>query len=262
MTSVTDPGTPGDADAVPLEAPAPPDVSGLVNLRDVGGLPTDDGRRTRAGVLYRSEMPRIGDAAPSDLTWPPRTVIDLRSAIERGTDPHPLVALGATVVVIPLFGDRPTADHSAATASAIERGLGALYQVMVTYAAPQIAQIVNLVAEAPGPVLIHCAAGKDRTGVTVAVLLRLAGVIERDILDDYAATGPNMPGVLRRLRGHAILPGTGSAQAGGELTRISPQAAEAVLAATGGHPGGVAGWLLEHGASAESIRLWRERVLA
>jgi hypothetical protein len=261
MTSVTDPDAPGGAGVPPLEAPALPDVAGLVNLRDVGGMPTEDGRRTRPGVLYRSEMPKVGDLPPPALNWPPRTVIDLRSAVERGPDPHPLIALGATVEVIPLFGDQTTPGRSSATTEAMQRGLRALYEVMVEHAAPQIAEVVDLVAEAPGPVLIHCAAGKDRTGVTVAVLLRLAGVVERDILDDYAATGANMPGVIRRLKGHAILPGAGAADKSGELIRTLPEAAEAVLAATDGHPGGVAGWLRTHGVSDETIRRWRDRIL-
>jgi hypothetical protein len=53
---------------------------GLCNVRDVGGLPTENGPTTRAGVLYRSDAPQPGDRPPA---WPPRTVLDLRSTRER-----------------------------------------------------------------------------------------------------------------------------------------------------------------------------------
>jgi hypothetical protein len=269
MTSRTDPtdptgiaGTAGAAGgAPPLEAPAPPSVAGLVNLRDLGGLATEDGRRTRPGVLYRSEMPRIGDRPPTALAWPPRTVIDLRSAVERGPGPHPLTALGSTVRVFPLLGEDAAPGRHSAASSAMAGGLRSLYAAMMEHAAPQLAAIVDIVASEPGPVLVHCAAGKDRTGVTVAVLLRLAGVVERDVLADYAATEANMPGVLRRMRGNPLLPNTGSAKVDKELVGTSVAAAEAVLAATGSHPRGVAGWLRDHGTSDASIQRWRARVV-
>jgi protein-tyrosine phosphatase len=75
-------------------------VTGLCNVRDVGGLPTEDGRTTRAGVLYRSDAPLPGDPTPAGIAaWPPRTVLDLRSSRERAAAPHPLAA-GTTVVLL------------------------------------------------------------------------------------------------------------------------------------------------------------------
>ncbi|THJ74133.1 tyrosine-protein phosphatase [Candidatus Frankia alpina] len=270
MTSLTDPTDPTDAAGAgytpPLEAPAPPDVAGLVNLRDVGGMSTADGRRTRPGVLYRSEMPKVGDRPPPEsMVWPPRTVIDLRSAVERGPDPHPLAALGAEIRVFPLLGDDAAPGRHTTASGAMEAGLQALYVAMVEHAAPQLAAIVDVVATAPGPVLVHCAAGKDRTGVTISVLLRLAGVVERDVLADYAATEQNMRGVikrLKRLKGHALLPGVSDPERGRELVKTSVAAAEAVIATTDAHPGGVAGWVRDHGASEESVRRWRDLILA
>ncbi|WP_261568303.1 tyrosine-protein phosphatase [Frankia gtarii] len=264
MTSLTDPtDAAGAGYAPPLAAPAPPDVAGLVNLRDVGGMSTADGRRTRPGVLYRSEMPKVGDRPPPEsMVWPPRTVIDLRSAVERGPNPHPLAALGAEIRVFPLLGDDAAPGRHTAASGAMEAGLQALYVAMVEHAAPQLAAIVDVVSTAPGPVLVHCAAGKDRTGVTIAVLLRLAGVVERDVLADYAATEQNMRGVIKRLKGHALLPGVSDPERGRELVKTSVAAAEAVIATTDAHPGGVAGWVHDHGASEESIRRWRDLILA
>lgn len=264
LASVTEPeGAANGRQEPPLGQPAPPDVSGLVNLRDVGGLPTVDGRVTRTGVLYRSEMPKPGDRPPAaSFQWPPKTVIDLRSGIERGAGPHPLAALGATVHVVPLLGEDAGPHNGTATSRAMSEGLGPLYVAMLDNAAPQIVGILELAAEAPGPLLVHCAAGKDRTGVTVAVLLRLAGVTTEAVLTDYAATGANMKGVIRRLKGHAILPGTGKVATDRHLVETSLVAAEQVIARTDGHPGGVAGWLRQHGASEATIDRWRARILA
>jgi len=175
--------------------------------------------------------------------------------------PH-LESLGATVHVFPLLGEDAGPHNRTVATSAMSEGLAPLYVAMLDNAAPQIVGILELAAEAPGPLLVHCAAGKDRTGVTIAVLLRLAGVTPEAVLADYAATGANMKGVIRRLKGHAILPGTGQTGKNSHLVETSLVAAEQVLARTDGHSGGAAGWLRENGASDAAIERWRSRILA
>jgi len=235
------------------------DIRRLTNLRDLGGLPTADGRKTRSGVLYRSEAPRPGDARPPEtFGWPPPTVIDLRSAVERGSGPHPLAEFGSTVHVMPLLGEDVGQPGSRTIDAATAGGLHGLYASILDLATPRLVEILDIAAEEPGPVLVHCAAGKDRTGVVVAILLRLAGVGPDHVLADYLATAENMPGVLRRLRGHTVLPGA-SPKIDPELTRVSPAAAENVLTLLDGHPEGPEGWLLDRGARESAITAWRER---
>ncbi|WP_239330578.1 tyrosine-protein phosphatase [Frankia sp. CiP3] len=232
----------------------------LVNLRDLGGLPTEDGGCTRAGVLYRSDAPRHGDRAPVfDLEWPPRVVIDLRSPVEQDGGPHPLESATTDVRRIPLLGDVDPASPTSETAAALAGGLGTMYRAIVELAGPRVVEIMHLVAHTPGPVLVHCAAGKDRTGLVVAVLLRAAGVGQQAILADYAATTANMPAVLRRVGNNPLLPGAGWGAS--DLITTSTSAVERVLATIDDYPGGLLGWFAANGAHPDAVGNWRSRLV-
>ena len=131
------------------------------NLRDVRGLRTDDGRIVRRGVLYRSEVPRSTAADGTDVAvWPPTTVIDLRSPAEYA-GPHPFDVAGTTVHSVPLGASLAPA---LATEQTAEFDLAWAYRHLALDAAGEIARIVGIVAAVPGPVMVHCTAGKDRTG--------------------------------------------------------------------------------------------------
>ncbi|WP_131766036.1 tyrosine-protein phosphatase [Candidatus Protofrankia californiensis] len=232
----------------------------LVNLRDLGGLPISDGRLTRAGVLYRSDAPRHGDRPPSvDLEWPPRTVVDLRSPVEQDGGPHPLASATTDVHAIPLIGDVDPADPTSRTAVALAGGLHTLYQSIIEFAGPTVVGILHLAARTPAPLLVHCAAGKDRTGLVVAVLLRAVGVEADAVLADYAVTATNMPAVLRRLGDSPLLPDGG--RGARDLAMTSATAVEQVLSIIDGHDGGVAGWLADNGADPDALSAWRSRLL-
>ena len=165
----------------------------LANLRDLGGLPLVSGGNTQPGVLLRSDAPYAGDLAPADLSdgigWPPAAVIDLRSERERRRTPYPWPAGVAVAHDLHEAGD-----------VAVNGGLGLLasYQAILTTAAARVTAVPGLLAT-DGPTLIHCAAGKDRTGIVVAVLLLLAGVEPEAVVADYLLTGPRMAGVIARL---------------------------------------------------------------
>ena len=77
--------------------------------------------------------------------------------------------------------------------------LDALYRRMVRDRSTAIAEVVGIVARSPGPVLVHCTAGKDRTGVVMAAILAAAGVARADIVADYVETAANMPAVVARV---------------------------------------------------------------
>jgi protein-tyrosine phosphatase len=170
----------------------------LANARDVGGLSTEDGRRVRSGILFRSDAPHAGDAAPPLSPWPPQWVVDLRSPGEINGAAHPLAAPGTEVLRRPLLA---VADPLK-MAEAVERGgssLQSIYAEMVRVAGPLIAEVAGIVAASEGPVLVHCTAGKDRTGVVVAALLAAVGVPDDQIAADYVTTAQNMDGVVARV---------------------------------------------------------------
>ncbi len=103
--------------------------------------------------------------------WPPATVIDLRSPAEF-LGPHPLAEVAA-VHQVPLGASLAPALAAAQTD---DPDLTFAYRHLARDAAAEIAGIIGLVATAPGPILVHCTAGKDRTGIVVAALLRAIGV--------------------------------------------------------------------------------------
>jgi hypothetical protein len=234
---------------------------GLCNVRDVGGLPTEDGRTTRAGVLYRSDAPQPGDPRPAGISaWPPRTVLDLRSTRERSAAPHPL-AVGTTLVrAVALMDD---VKDTGAAAAAVPSGPAArpwfvaLYRRWLDEHPGQIVDAVTAAVQGEPPVLVHCAAGRDRTGVVAALLLRVAGVRREAVVADYRRTEENQARLADRLALGGRFPGGRDALA----ALRTPEAIEHVLDVVDGHSKGVTGWLKAHGASGADLERWAERLV-
>lgn len=225
------------------------------NLRDLGGLAAGD-HSTRTHVLYRSALPLAEDAAPPGFRiWPPRTVIDLRSPSEQGEQAHPLVSDHTMVRTISLMSDIQVARPYSG------RDIAELYLEILDGAGPQLAEIVTVAAEAPGPILLHCAAGKDRTGIAIALLLRIAGVSARDVVTDYLITNDHLYDVLHRL-------GKDTSPAGEEHPNdrdrrgAVQEAIEAVLGQWDSTEGGVHGWLRARGVSDDILDAWATRFTA
>jgi protein-tyrosine phosphatase len=222
------------------------------NLRDIGQLPTHDGRVVAAHKVLRSAVPTAKDVGPDGITWPPSMVIDLRSPAE--SEPiHPLAQTGVRVVNLPLLAAlRPGA--------APVESLHSLYLLMLDQASMYLVELVREVSLAQGTTLIHCAAGKDRTGVSIALLLRLVGVPREHVLADYLLTAEAERDIIARLRrgaGHrhrATLPAS--------FFDVSREAIEGVLDAWDEHPGGVDGWFREVGGSQDNIDQLRRTLLA
>ncbi len=228
-------------------------LDGLVNLRDVGGLPAGDGMVTTSGVLYRSDAPQTGDRAPEDMqSWPPEVVVDLRQPLEQGDREHPMAEV-TRVHRVPLLEDVKQEDG--------DNSLYTLYQRMLDSSHQKLVEIFRLALETRGPLLIHCAAGKDRTGVTAALLLGAAGVRSDSIVADYARTDRNMLRVLKRLDAAPELPPGVDEEAVQALISTPVGAIKGVLARFAEYEDGAAGWLLEHGVTAAELGRWQERFL-
>ncbi|MBP2473567.1 hypothetical protein JOF53_002439 [Crossiella equi] len=233
-------------------------TSSLTNARDLGGLPTATGT-TRPGVLFRSEAPLAGDALPDLPGWPPAVVLDLRGSGE-GLPEHPLTADGTRVHRIPMLD----LVVQAATTDPASIDLAGLYRRLLAESAQGLVDVVRLAGAAPGPVLVHCSVGKDRTGVSVALLLALAGVARERIVADYVLTETNMPGLMRRLSVALNRPEPTEEQlvAMRHLLAAPAEAIEGVLNALESHECGVRGWLLAHGATEAEVDRWVERFVA
>jgi protein-tyrosine phosphatase len=237
---------------------------GLQNFRDLGGLASSSGERIGGGVLYRSDAPRAGDPPPAGVAWPPATVIDLRSPAEAGGE-HPLAGPDTQVHSIPLMAEAGIVRLAEAP-PAFDDGVAGLYRRTLSHVGPHFASVARLLTASSGPTLIHCTAGKDRTGLVVAVLLSAAGVGREEIVADYVRTQANMPGVLARI---ASTPGLEDGPA--LVQRVAQNQPEILTAPAGAieaaldvveESGGAASWLAQHGLSEAELEQLRARLLS
>ncbi|PRY02105.1 tyrosine-protein phosphatase [Allonocardiopsis opalescens] len=160
-------------------------LAGTYNVRDVGGYPVLGGGRTRWRTLLRSDalhrLDGAGRAALADIGV--RTVLDLREAVERDHAPDALDGLGARELHVPIFNDPPGRP------AAFTPELAHLYRLLVDDCAPRLAAAVAALADADAfPAVVHCTAGKDRTGLVVAFALSVAGVPDDIVAADYQLT--------------------------------------------------------------------------
>lgn len=171
---------------------------GCVNVRDLGGLPTEDGGETRPGRIIRSD--NLG--ALTAAGW--RSVeehgvvriVDLRWPEEIADDPPRDSDIEA--VNVSVLGDSFDADPG--WVSELNAHVDSVEDIADHYAwsyveflernREQFGRALAAVADADGPVVIHCMGGKDRTGLVAALLLRLAGVSLDVIGEDYSLSGP------------------------------------------------------------------------
>jgi protein tyrosine/serine phosphatase len=150
--------------------------SGCTNVRDLGGLPVEGGGAVRDRALVRSDsLTRLDEDGVRALdAYGVARVIDLRAEAEAATPAHPY-ADAAT------YRNEPWVDVSLDE----DATLADFYRGSLDRNAERIASVVRAFVDAPpGPVVVHCAAGKDRTGIIVALLL-VAGVPRESVVDDY-----------------------------------------------------------------------------
>jgi protein tyrosine/serine phosphatase len=191
------------------------ELDNAVNVRDVGGLPVDGGSRTRQGQLVRSD--NLQDLSPADVTRlvdeiGVTTVVDLRSASEVESEgPGPLKALTSVEHVhLSLLPEAGAMTDVAKDALAVNREraikrdpenvAGAFYIGYLEDRPDSVVGALRTIAAAPGATVVHCAAGKDRTGVVIAMALSAVGVPREEVIADYVATGERIEQILDRLR--------------------------------------------------------------
>jgi protein-tyrosine phosphatase len=172
-----------DARRVPLE--------GAHNVRDLGGYPSRFGGRVRWGRIYRGD--RLDELTDDDVEvlrgLGLAVVFDLRTLDERTAFPD---AIPSTHV--PLFANSPLTRPDLDTSALTDRddGVRMMTQVcadLVRHASREIGAILFTLADPRGtPMLFHCTAGKDRTGVVAGIVLEALGVPRDHIFDDFELT--------------------------------------------------------------------------
>ncbi|HTK67870.1 MAG TPA: tyrosine-protein phosphatase [Pseudonocardia sp.] len=235
------------------------DLEGVENVRDLGGLPLSGGGTTRFGRLLRCA--RLHEMTDADVDWLTgtygvRTVIDLRSPREVERDgPTPLERAGVRtehLTVLP-EGRRPIPREDEDPKLFNYRGYLAHRPENV------LAAVRVLIEPDAGPALVHCAAGKDRTGVFCALVADAVGVSFEAVVEDYTMSNDRLLRVLQRGVGaeYDIDP------ADVDLYRCPPEVMVALIAeldAEGGPHGAGAGWLRRHGMAESELVMLRERL--
>jgi hypothetical protein len=182
-------------------------LTGAFNFRDLGGYPTTGGRRTRWGRLFRSDT--LHELTQADVEFLRsmglNTVIDLRTARElERTGRGPLAPEPVAFHHLSLITD----GGGEAMAAPAEEGddLAERYLWYLEVGRASLVDALSLISEPANlPLVFHCAAGKDRTGVLAALVLDILGVDAEVIVADYLITAGRMELILGRYRNDPIL---------------------------------------------------------
>jgi protein-tyrosine phosphatase len=252
------------------------ELDGAVNVRDLGCLATRNGGQTVRGRLLRGDNLQELSAADvarlvDDIGL--TTVVDLRSTAERDAEgPAPLQAVqsvrhvhlpvlteqgSATDMVADALLTREDADRSRYPADRVTGH----YLGYLEDRPEQVVAAVRTIATSEGPVLVHCAAGKDRTGVVVALALSAVGVQPDAIVADYAATGERTRALLDRLLRSPTYAGDISSKPQQEHAP-RPGTMTAFLEQVDTRHGGAGQWLADHGFGEDGPGLLRAKLLS
>ena len=169
-------------------------LEGGCNLRDLGGYPTVDGRIVKPGQLYRSGvMAYFTETDKQQLAeLGIRVICDLRRADERSGEPTQWP--DASVQIVSCDSESESEAQGELSWQNIASGDNArqimvdLYRNMPTWLEQRLRGVFDNLAKGNVPLLFHCSAGKDRTGLTAALILHSLGVERATILADYAYT--------------------------------------------------------------------------
>lgn len=230
-------------------------LNSILNARDVGGMTTSDGRRLRSGRLLRSGS--VSAVTQEDVdhlvqSVGLRTVIDLRQPAESGGRPHALAPHGIRVIELPLWAYSGTLDNAIPELS--HPDLAAVYFAYLERSAEMVVEVLEILGNPDNlATLIHCTAGKDRTGVTVAMLLDILGVSHEQIVLDYAASAADMPRVVELLRESSRFTGFEISSEMSWLLKAEATTMEAFLERLTKELGGARQWAMANGATTELL---------
>ena len=277
------------------------DLDGVVNMRDVGGMPTVDGSVIAEGRLIRSDnLQDLSEASIRRLVdeFGVTDVVDLRTHVEvaqEGAGPlvgHPRVRISHFTLYaddspesgIPasereLPWETQARREAAARATAAGRARSAQerrphivpggvdhddfwsghYLSYLGQRPDSVVASLRTIARADGAVVVHCAAGKDRTGTITGLALVAAGAAPEAVIHDYAASAERVPQILERLLRR---PAYAANLQGKTVAEQSPrpETMARLLAALDRDFGGVLGWLDTHGWSGDDTEALRAKL--
>ena len=226
---------------------------GAYNFRDLGGYPTVGGGRTRWGRLFRSDT--LHELTDDDLvvlrSVGLATVVDLRTATEvERVGRGPLAGEPVRYVHLSVLQDEGGEGRAAPVQ--VDDDIADRYLSYLATGRALVDAVALMADDTAFPLVFHCAAGKDRTGVLAALVLSCLGVERQVIVDDYVLTAARMDLILSRLRRDPLY--------GDRVDDLPPQVftveaatMERFLARLDDRHGGARAWALEAGLTAADL---------
>jgi protein-tyrosine phosphatase len=260
------------------------ELEGAENVRDLGGLPTVDGSTIRPGRLIRSDS--LQALAQQDVRrlvddLHVTAVADLRTGVEvAGEGPGPMThEPGVEIRHLSLFtepedgvelsddADKPIVlpwkERDRVEHEQRHRpGVSGVYLGYLDDRPDSVLAALRLIAHTEGSTIVHCAAGKDRTGTVIALALAEVGVSEDDIVDDYVLSAERVEAVLRRLATRRTYAGDLVGDEPVDKHKPKAETMRRLLAAIDEAYGGVPAWLRAHGWTDDDAAALRAKLLA
>jgi protein-tyrosine phosphatase len=225
-------------------------LAGVFNLRDLGGYPTRGGAIPWRVLLRSDALHQLDEAGLAGLAaLRLRTIVDLRTQSEVEIAPSPLEALTARHSHLSLLGD---------DLESLPLELDAIYRHVVDERGAAIADAIRPLCSAGAfPALVHCSAGKDRTGIVIALVLALLGTPDDVIAEDYALSAGYLNAQFTPAIGQ-LQAGTGlGEQLTAELLSSPPELILGVLERARQTHGSVENYVLGHGLTADDLAALR-----
>jgi len=261
------------------------DLAGADNVRDLGGLPTTDGRTVQPHRLIRSDS--LQSLTPADVRHlvdevGVRAVVDLRTDVEVSLEgPGPMTREPQVAVrhlsLFPEAGENTDAvavddangpvvlpwqtRERHQTDDERQRGAAGVYLSYLDNRPDSVLAALRLIAYSDGATVVHCAAGKDRTGVVVALALAEVGVDPTAIVTDYARSADRVEATLARLASRPTYAADLLRDVDFDRHRPRRSTMERLLAALDDVHGGVSSWLRAQGWTEDDAAALRSRLL-
>lgn len=251
------------------------ELDGVVNMRDLGGLPTLTGGQVQRRRLIRSD--NLQDLSGDDVRHVIEIlgvsdILDLRTETEVHVEgPGPLWAVESlrhhhhSLVGNQLFKAADALalrEHTESLAPGRDAAFWTNHYLgYLTDRGAAVSAALSVIATSGGATIVHCAAGKDRTGTVVALALDVAGVAHHDIVADYALSAQRLPQIFARLRTSELYGAALSRQTLADQ-ETHPETMAAMLKVMTDSFGGTPGWLRGQGWSAGDVDSLRHRLTA
>lgn len=239
-------------------------VEGTYNMRDLGGYITKDDDIVKHKTLIRSgNLDKLPETSQNTLLdYGIQTIIDVRDEWEAENYPNPFVSYDEVKYYnLPLIGDALSNDEGFQVDTRDYVHLNELYIKYIDRCQPQIGQIISTVSDSEMGIVIHCHAGKDRTGIIVALILSVIGIKDDEIANDYALSNQNIQHLISEWRAYEKSKGYDMEQ----FERNNSSLPETIIETLGHireNYGSVGDYLRRCGLSKEQLSCLKDKFLA